>query len=253
MRLSEQEVEAFFEDGFIVRPEFFDQEAVARMRAAFERLRQMAAGLRETCEHRGSLFVLAPPADASGSPRIDRIVWCGAAEPTLSELGQDPRLLRPVAQLLGSQHMTQLINQAHFKLPGDGLEFPWHQDSIHRRCGESCWTDVNGRGSYVQTVVAVDAMTLDNGPLQFIPGSGRLGHLGLPEGELPLDRLDPRTAVSVTLPPGGMAFFGPYVFHRSLPNESTVARRVFINGFASPGANRRVYPGCGEGRPVVAA
>ena len=252
MRLSEREVRAFFDDGFVVRPGLFAPAEVEGMRAAFERLRELARRLGQTCEHDGSLFVLAPPATEHGPPRIDRIVWCGAAEPVLSELGQDPRLLAMVSQLLGSRQMTQIINQAHFKLPGDGVEFPWHQDSIHRRYGEGCWDDVNGRGSYVQTVVAVDAMTEDNGPLQFIPGSCRLGHVGLPEGELP-DGLDEQAAVSVTLAPGDVALFGPYTFHRSLPNQSTVARRVFINGFASPGANRRVYPGCGEGRPVVAA
>jgi hypothetical protein len=44
--------------------------------------------------------------------------------------------------------------------------------------------------------------------------------------------------------------FGPYTFHRSLPNRSTRPRRVFINGFAHPGANSRVYPGDGAGRTL---
>jgi hypothetical protein len=47
---------------------------------------------------------------------------------------------------------------------------------------------------------------------------------------------------------GGVLLFGPYTFHRSLPNRSSRPRRVFINGYAAPGANRRVYPGEGAGR-----
>jgi ectoine hydroxylase-related dioxygenase (phytanoyl-CoA dioxygenase family) len=205
--------------------------------------------------HRGSLFVLADPTGVAGDPppvRIQRIVWCGAAEPILSEYGRDPRLVGMASQLLGSESMSQLINQAHFKIPGDGVEFPWHQDSTHRRYGRECWNDVNGRGSYVQTVVAVDPVTEENGPLQFIPGSCRLGHAGLPEGQLPTGRVDPRTAVSATMSAGSVVLFGPYTYHRSTPNRSQQPRRVFLNGFAHPGANTRIYPGDGAGRVVGA-
>jgi ectoine hydroxylase-related dioxygenase (phytanoyl-CoA dioxygenase family) len=149
--------------------------------------------------------------------------------------------------------MNQLINQAHFKLPGDGVDFPWHQDSTHRRYGRGEWVDANGRGSYVQTVIAVDDITPDNGPLEFIPGSCRLGHVEPPagqEGRLPEHLVDPASAVAATMPAGSVLLFGPYTFHRSRPNESTTPRRVFINGFAYPGANSRVYPGEGAGRLV---
>jgi ectoine hydroxylase-related dioxygenase (phytanoyl-CoA dioxygenase family) len=74
----------------------------------------------------------------------------------------------------------------------------------------------------------------------------------LPEGELP-EGADPGEAHAVTMAAGGVLLFGPYTFHRSRPNESDRARRVFINGFAYPGANARVYPGRGAGRLVKAA
>jgi len=254
VQLTEREQGAFFVEGFVVRPGVFSAAEVVEIRSAFVRLEAMARRLECTGHYRGALFVLGSTAvaGAAGARRIDRIVWCGAAEPKLSEFGQDPRLVGPAAQLLGSREMSQLINQAHFKLPGDGVEFPWHQDSTHRRYGQGCWTDVNGRGSYVQTVVAVDDMTEQNGPLQFIPGSCRLGHLELAEGQLPPAGADPAQAVTLTLPAGGVAFFGPYTFHRSLPNSSSSPRRLFVNGFAYPGANTRVYPGEGAGRLVRA-
>ena len=151
------------------------------------------------------------------------------------------------AQLLGSRGMNQLINQAHFKQPGDGVAFPWHQDSTHRRYGRGEWKDANGQGSYVQTVAAIDDVTLENGPLEFIPGSCRLGHAGLPEGELPAGA-DARQARPATMQAGSVLLFGPYTFHRSRPNASDGPRRVFINGFAYPGANGRIYPGRGAGR-----
>ena len=52
--------------------------------------------------------------------------------------------------------------------------------------------------------------------------------------------------------PGDTIFFGPYTAHASVENTSDKYRRVLINGYASPGANRRVYPGDGAGRRLNA-
>lgn len=246
--LSSKEIRGFFDRGFLIRPRVFGAREIERMRAAFDRLEATARKLGRTAMHRGSRFVLS---SGAAGVRIERVVWCGAAEPLLSRYGRDPRLLRLAAALLGSPEMNQLINQAHFKLPGDGLAFPWHQDSTHRRFGGGEWTDVNGTGSYVQTVLAVDDVTADNGPLELIPGSGRLGHLNLPpDGRLP-DDVDPADAVAATMEAGSVLLFGPYTVHGSRPNRSDRPRRVLINGFAYPGANSRVYPGRGAGRKVT--
>ena len=150
--LTAQEIEAFYTRGFFVRPKVFSPHEIAAMSAAFDRLERAARQFSEPTLHRGTQFVVQ-------GTRIDRIVWCGAAEPVLLAFGGDPRLVAMAAQLLGSATMSQLINQAHFKLPGDGVAFPWHQDSTHRRYGTPEWKDVNGRGSYVQTVLALDDVT----------------------------------------------------------------------------------------------
>lgn len=246
--LDRDQVREFFETGFLVLPDQFGEAELERIRRAFERLLAAASTLSETTMLRGSQFVVDRPA-AGGALRIHRVVWCGAAEPELLELGRDRRLLLPVGQLLGTDRVQQLINQAHFKLPGDGVEFPWHQDSTHRRYGRGEWTDVNGRGSYVQTVIAVDDSTEENGPLQFVRGSAGLGHLELAEGGLAeLAQRSPESIVSAVARAGSLILFGPYTIHRSLPNTSGRPRRAFINGYASPGANTRVYPGEGSGR-----
>jgi len=252
--LSDEHVESFFEQGFVLLPDVFAPADIAQMRAAFERLLEMAATLGDSGMHRGSQFVLQRAEASSHEPevRIHRIVWCGAAEPVLSRFGMDPRLLAMAAQLLGSSEMNQLINQAHFKQPGDGIEFPWHQDSTHRRYGQQDWRDVNGRGSYVQTVTAIDPIDEYNGPLRLLPGSCKLGHVSrAPDGQLPAG-LDQRDAIAATMTAGSVLLFGPYTYHSSPPNRSDRPRRIFINGFASPGANSRVYPGEGAGRLVRA-
>ncbi len=253
--MTPQQVEQFYREGFVTLRMVFGMGELAAIRRAFERLQgdaeRLALDLDAGTEspvmrmHRGSQFVLdLQPA------RIRRVVWCGAAEPVLALIGADPRLLRPAAQLLGSRSVEQLINQAHFKMPGDGVAFPWHQDSSHRRYGTSQWQDLNGQGSYVQTVLAVDDMGPDNGPLRFIPGSCSRGHLELPaDGSLP-DEIDPSSAVSPELQAGDVVLFGPYTIHGSEPNGSNRPRRALINGYAYPGANSRVYPGDGAGRSL---
>ena len=250
--LSDHEVRGFFKDGFVIRRGVFAHDEIDEIQSAFRRLEETAHRLRTTQMHRGSRFVLEEVDEPGGSTRvrIHRVVWCGAVEPVLLTYGQDPRLLRLAAQLLGSNEMNQLINQAHFKLPGDNVEFPWHQDSTHRRYGGRSWRDLNGRGSYVQTVIAIDRATAENGPLCLIPGSCALGHLGLPSnGALPVD-LDDSGAVMALMDPGDVLLFGPYTVHRSTPNLSAHPRRIFLNGFAYPGANSRRYPGRGAGRLV---
>jgi len=252
-RLTEHQIAEFFARGFVVVPDVFRADEIAKMVDAFKRLEATAQYLSEPALVNGSQFVVERVATPGGSRvRINRIVWCGAAEPVLATFGGDPRLVGMAAQLLGSAEMSQLINQAHFKLPGDGVSFPWHQDSTHRRYGGDLWKDVNGRGSYVQTVTALDDVTHENGPIELIPGSCTLGHLGLaPDAPLP-PAIDPATACAPMMSAGSVLLFGPFTVHRSLPNASRTPRRVFINGYASPGANSRVYPGVGAGRMLRA-
>jgi ectoine hydroxylase-related dioxygenase (phytanoyl-CoA dioxygenase family) len=246
--LSPRRYDEFFEVGFVVVPGLLAPREVARALAAFDALAEMARGLDGTVMHRGSQFVV------EGGARIHRVVWCGAAAPALSELGRHPRLVALAAQVLGSDRVVQLINQAHYKMPGDGVAFPWHQDSTHRRYGTPLWSDVNGRGSFVEIAVALDPMSAENGGLRFVPGSGRRGHID-PDpatGELPAGAFDPAAAVAPALAPGDGVMFGPYTIHGSPPNPGPGPRRLFLNGFAYPGANRRVYPGEGAGRVLVA-
>ena len=254
-QLTDQEVDEFFLRGWITRPALFNHDEVASMRACFDELGRMAAGLSETGDLRGSHFVLG---ENGGEQVIKRVVWAGGSQPLLLEIGTDPRLLEPAAQLLGSDAMHQLLSQAHFKRPGDGVVFGWHQDIQHRDKGMGTWVDVNGRGSFVQTLIVLDAMTADSGPLQFIPGSPAWGRVDFgdhdyddPDRALRRpDGLGDEDAVTILAEPGDTLFFGPYTAHASFENTSAHYRRVFINGYACPGANFREYPGDGSCRLV---
>lgn len=254
--LSPSDLRRFYEDGYLILEGLFSREEVAEMAEAAERIRalgrEIAAGLsaddpaagERKIEHGGSQFVFG---GSNGSTRLLRVVWAGGCEPAFLACGRDARVTSIVGQLLGSSTAVQLLNQLHAKYPNDGLEFEPHQDSEHRRYGTPEWRDVDGRGSYVQTVVAIDDTTPENGPLVFYPRSGRRGHL---DPATVRRRYRDRPGIPALLKAGSAAFFGPYVVHRSAENRGAAPRRIAINGFALPGANSRPYFGAGTGVPV---
>jgi hypothetical protein len=254
--LSIDEIHDYFGVGWIVRRALFAEKEVARIIDCFDELEDTANGLTETGPHRGSHFVLG---DKGGERIIERVVWAGGCQRYLLEIGSDPRLTAPCSQLLHSESMDHLLSQAHFKRPRDGVSFDWHQDIQHRDKGNGTWTDIDGYGSFVQTVIVLDEMTPDSGPLLFVAGSSKWGRIdfgtpgrqGRPQG--PPARFREKDVVTIAAQPGDTLFFGPYTVHASFENTSNRYRRILINGYASPGANHRVYPGEGSGRRLIAA
>lgn len=232
---------SFFEQGYFLVEGLFNDDEIEEIKAAFERLQTRAAKIKETTIIQGTQFVVEDNA-------IHRIVWCCGLEPGLDRFAMDPRLTKPASKVLNSREMDQLICQAHFKMPGDGVAFPWHQDTENRGYGTSEWKDLNGTGSYIQTLTAIDPVTTDNSPLLVLPGSNQRGHLALNEGDNRAKFVDESQLIPVIMDPGSTLFFSPYLIHGSGTNESDLPRRVFINGYAFPGSNLRVYPGAGLGR-----
>lgn len=253
--LTDEQIAAFHDTGWFTIESLFDGDETDRMRACFDELERIAAGLPESGLCQGSYFVLG---DKAGEQVIKRVIWAGASQRWLLEVGADPRLTVPASQLLRSRRMDHLLCQAHFKRPKDGVIFGWHQDIQHRDKGAGTWTDVNGTGSFVQTLIVIDEMTGDSGPLMFIPGSSRWGRVDF--GDHDYDNPDYRharppqfheeDAVTILAKPGDTLFFGPYTAHASFENTSDHYRRILINGYAYPGANNRVYPGEGSGRSL---
>ena len=255
--LSQQQIDDFYEVGWLTIPDLFGPQELEVMRHCFDDLLVRARQLQTTQISDGSYFVLDHDND---DVIIKRVVWAGGCQPDLLKIGEDPRLVKPVLQLLGTDCVDQLLSQAHFKRPGDGVRFDWHQDIGHRDRGPGTWFDVNGRGSYVQTLLCVDDMTIENGPLMLLKGSAKWGRIdfgGYDDDEdyntgLPFS-FEKNNIVTVTAKAGSVLFFGPYTVHASFENNSHTSRRVFINGYAYPGANHFKYPGEDSGRALCLA
>jgi ectoine hydroxylase-related dioxygenase (phytanoyl-CoA dioxygenase family) len=232
----------FYDRGFIIIENLFSADEVQEILNCTQRVYDTAQTLKKTCMHNNSRFVFQ-------NGNIQRVVWAGAQEDKILSVGSDKRITGVVSDLLNSKKLNQLINQLHFKMPGDGVAFAYHQDSENRGYGTDDWTDIDGKGSYVQTTLVLDEMTNENGPLNFLPYSGKNGHLSL--NNKAEEKIDLSGLVTLELKPGSVAFFGPYTVHGSLPNNSDQSRRILINGYALPGANKKEYPGCGLGREIT--
>lgn len=247
-RVAHEEFETFAREGFLVKRNAFSSSEVAAFLRAFDRLEARARDHFGSFQAQGTRFVLAPTAERGRGPSLQRAVWCGGLERDLLDAGTDPRIVDPALALLGELEADQLINQAHFKRPGDGVAFPMHQDAWNRRWGTSQWLDDSPDGGYVQVLLVLDPMGLDNGPLLVVPGSHRYGALQGPDLRARVEDLcEEEPPVPLLADPGTLVFFGPFLVHGSRPNRGTRPRRALVNGFARPGVNQREYPGCGLG------
>ncbi|HWA91133.1 MAG TPA: phytanoyl-CoA dioxygenase family protein [Rhizomicrobium sp.] len=143
--------------------------------------------------------------------------------PWLWTLIREPRILDPVAALLGED---LLCWEASFfsKGPNDKAFVTWHQDATY-------WGLTENIG--VTAWLAFTPSTRANGCMRVIPGSHRraLTHVEtqdrdnmLPAREQVRDAVDESRAVDVVLAPGEMSLHHPILIHGSEPNTSSERR-----------------------------
>jgi len=249
-----QQIDAYRAEGLLVIPNFFKKVEIEQLKTCADKLQLTASTIakKQTGKvmYLGTEFVLDKLED---KVQIHRIVWAGAAQPKLLELARQKKLLSPVSQLLESSEACHLINQLHYKLPHDEVSFDWHQDVKNRRTFDPNWQDLNKTGSFVQVIIAIDSMTSANGGIFYVPKSHLNGDLFLEQitdtAKLQaVAKLD--NAIALQLNPGDVIFMDPYLIHGSKANISDKPRRIFINGFAYPGANKKPYPGTGSAQLI---
>ncbi len=232
--LDRKEVAAFYERGFHVARGLFDHAEIARLRAGYDYILELAAraDLSEDLLRgaNGDVHIhLQPPHELPREQAVRylrKVQWPAHLHPAFEEIrtsAKFPALLEP---LIGTS-LKQYINQINFKMPGSAIDFPWHQDV---RPTPAFSDQVN---TYVQTVIAVDEATEESGCIYIVPGSHALGDLKAKryaEGQIE-QQVDVRSAVPCLVQPGDVLLFTPYTVHGSRPNLGQKPRRSYINGF----------------------
>ncbi len=206
--LTDSQVDAFRRDGYVVTPEAFsapDSAAIVRWAREVEALP----------EKPGRHWVYHEKSRIDGRDlinRIENIVPFHAGFAELTEV-----LKSPAARLVGEE-MVLFKEKINFKMPGGG-GFEPHQDS------QAGWEDY--ASNFLSILVCIDEATIENGCLELAPGQHRRGLL---RGMEPLTEHDIKDMNFIPYPtrPGDVAYFDAYTPHRSAPNPTNKARRMYF-------------------------
>ena len=249
--LSEQDWQNFFQKGYCVIRSLLSAKELLETRNALDDLLSLAqkasndegANFDGITWREGAKFVLKTDNNAQ-LEQLHRVCGCGSANPVLLASSRHPKLLNAFADILMSENFEQLICQFHPKLPGDNVTFKPHRDVEFRLNGDSNWADVNGWGSYVVAVIAIDSAGADNGGLTLAPGSHH--NVGLNTIKPASTHFQPEwhlNTVQPDLAAGDALLMHPYLVHWSGANTGKIPRFSLLSGVSSPGANHNNYPG----------
>uniref|UniRef100_A0AAU2V5B7 Phytanoyl-CoA dioxygenase family protein n=1 Tax=Streptomyces sp. NBC_00003 TaxID=2903608 RepID=A0AAU2V5B7_9ACTN len=254
MRLTEEQVAQYHEEGFLLVESALDEREIEALRAAF---------LRD-CEVRGPQVIREESSDD-----VRAVYASHHRQPEYAGLIRDPRVLDPVRQLL-----TDDVYVYQFKINAKpafgGEKWSWHQDYV-------AWRIADRLPAPLQVNVGVFLDTVDefNGPVIFLPGSHRSGlvrdsrtaearsdqHLDPDDIALTPEQLSALVAgrgmVSPKGPAGSLVFFSPEIVHGSAPNMSPFPRRLLITTYNDttnlpswPGEPRPDYVVCRDIEPL---
>ena len=229
-QFSSAQVQRFHEDGYVFVPNLFPKDMIDLLLAV--------ARADRAIENAGVMN------DASG--RASKIFIRSELEDDIySAFTHSPRILDPVEQCLGGE-VCQLHHKMMLKEPRVGGAWEWHQDYGYWYNDTILFPDL------ASCMIAVDRATKDNGCLQVLKGSHRMGRInhgkfGNQTGADPervalaQQRLE---LVFCEMEPGTAVFFHSNTLHRSDANVSEFSRWSLIccyNRLNNPAVIQRTH------------
>ncbi len=220
----------FDEQGYVILRNFFSPPELTAARAAINQLVDRCADKEIAAGKLTSRLADAPfetrllqlyPANLADAPLLFRSELHLAG---LYGLFFNPRLLDVVEQFLGGEIRLYPNYSVRPKYPDfAATEVLWHQDGGYTEGQVEMLRMVNVWTPFVPARV-------ENGCMQFIPGTQRLGAVRHERRqyylEIAADILTPLQgeAVNIELDPGDLVLFHNLLFHRGLPNHSSQIR-----------------------------
>ena len=251
MRVTQQEREQWYRDGYFVRLKCFHEVELKRLRSASGRV---ASAVARRAPHGttyyldGNRFVdhghhTFQYEHAPGSTQLRVVEPVHDLDEEYARLVADKRLVHVMCDLLGEEAVALWTAKLNFKSSRNGSGFGWHQDSPY-------WIHANTCVDRLPNVfVALDDTNAENGGLRLIRGSHTQGVLsGRADGSqlegfytheswIDLDQL-----VIPQLPAGSLLFFSPHIIHGSGANQSAAKRRALILTY-QPAGGRELKSG----------
>lgn len=234
MHLTQTDVENYHRDGYVLAPNLFCEEEVAAMVAAIEGGGRVSSTVRERQD--------------SGGKKAKLAIWHELGDDIWAAASICPRIVNGVRILLGEE-IAFFHGKVMLKEAKSGGAWEWHQDYGYWYLYEQF-----AYPRLLSAFVALDAATKENGCLQVLRGSHKLGRLehtiiGDQTGVEPkrMEQVLPLfERVHCEMSRGSVLFFHCNLLHTSAPNNSDRHRRSFImcyNALANPALNPKARVG----------
>ncbi|MFV2056711.1 MAG: phytanoyl-CoA dioxygenase family protein [Thiohalomonadales bacterium] len=225
------------EQGYVIVRNVFQESEIATIRKEFDRLKEEALQYKGVWRDQNVVYMVREHPEKGYHVRF--IHWAPYISPLLDQIRIDKRYLTICSPLI-SNDVKQIQSQTSWKTPGCAdTYYSFHQDYRFRR-PDSAFRNIGT--SNLNTMLAVDPHTKENGCLQVYPGSHKMGPLDLPQDNsimnmgyqqdvLTAAGIDASNLVDIELEPGDVALWYSYVIHGSGPNNSSSDRRGFLNSY----------------------
>ena len=220
--LNEFEIEFYHRYGYLSVSAVTTPEEIRWMKGVYDRLFENGAGRKE-----GNWLDLSGTEGQDKSSTLPQIMYPQKYVPELQDTLYWANATQIARQLLGEAAEFQ-FDHAINKPPRAGSVTPWHQD-------EAYWDPALEYDSSSIWMPLQEA-TLDNGCMQFVPGSQALGvqpHHPINEKAhgLEIDQIDLSRSAACPLPAGGATIHSSRTLHYTGPNLTEQPRRAYILAF----------------------
>ena len=209
------EVAQFHQDSYLIVENFMDAEEIQLLQRAAKQDYVLMQNAHDVKDAQGRNSKLS--------------LWDHPGDDIYGMIARSHKVVDRVEQLLGTEvyhyHSTMMLKEPH-----TGGAWEWHQDYgywYHYGC---LFPDI------VAIMIAIDVQTKENGCLQVVKGTHRLGrldhveqtHKGSTQTSIDSERIDAilkrMELVYCEMPPGAAVFFHGNILHRSDANLSDKAR-----------------------------
>ena len=212
--LSSAQIEQYREDGYLMVQGHFPREDMDRLLAVARADQALAANANDRLDTEGRISRL--------SLRMD------LPESAYSAYVRHRDIVEPMEELMGEE-VFHYHHKMMLKEPRVGGAWEWHQDYGY-------WYANFLRADMASCMIAVDRASKQNGCLQVLKGSHKLGRIehGQTGDQTGADIermgvvLEHLEIVHCEMEPGTLLFFHSNLLHRSDPNESDDSRWALI-------------------------
>ena len=245
-KLSQEQIDFFNENGFIGGIKMLDD-------AQIERLRNELNGLTDPNAPGHELFYeFHSNESADANTILFHALGAWRITAAYHDVLWNPRFLVAASQLLGNVPVRFWHDQLFYKPAKKGGVVAWHQDY-------SYWTRTKPV-AHLTCWCGLDDSTVENGCLQYVPGSHRWGLLDKPElaGNM-MGIMDYLTShqqkefkpIPVETKAGEAIFHHPLTLHGSGENKSSQPRRAFVINVFADGVKSDASEPLLTGVPVI--